>query len=357
CGRERDEVLAAGGVHILGTERHESRRIDNQLRGRSGRQGDPGSSRFFLSLEDDLMRIFGSERIQGLMGRLGMEEGEAIEHKMVSKAIERAQSQVEGRNFDVRKHLLKYDDVMNKQREAIYQLRTEILSGEAGRDYVMRVSGDILDDAIANRCPEEADPRDWNLSELATDVRAAFDIDVYGAETPLEELGIDELRDALWHRIEEKYTAKEAAHGAEVIRLLERNVMLNVVDGAWKDHLLALDHLKEGISLRAHGQRDPLNEYKRESFELFGEMKTRIEDSIIRDLFRVEPISEEELAERRRRMVDAMRSRYQFSAPAKEAARKPQTIKRTTGKVGRNAPCPCGSGKKYKKCHGARSAA
>jgi len=357
CAREREEVLAAGGLHILGTERHESRRIDNQLRGRSGRQGDAGSSRFFLSLEDDLMRIFGSDRIQGLMGRLGMEEGEAIEHRMVTKAIERAQRQVEARNFDVRKHLLKYDDVMNKQREAFYQLRTEILSGEESRNYAMRVAGDILDDAIANRCPEGTDRSDWDLSELATDIRAAFDIDVHGAEIALKKLGINKLRGALWKLIEDKYTAKEERHGAEVMRRFEREVTLRVVDGAWKDHLLALDHLKEGIGLRAQGQRDPLQEYKRESFELFGEMKMRIEDSIIRDLFRFEPISEEELVERRRRMIEQMRSRFQFSAPAKEAARKPQTVKRTAAKVGRNAPCPCGSGKKFKKCCGARSSA
>nr|XP_061812158.1 protein translocase subunit SecA-like [Nerophis lumbriciformis] len=357
CQGERDLVLAAGGLHILGTERHESRRIDNQLRGRSGRQGDPGSSRFFLSFEDDLMRIFmGTDRIKGILDRIGMQEGEAIEHRMVTRAIERAQTQVEGRNFEMRKHLLKYDDVMNKQREAIYALRREILEGEETRDYSIRVAGDILDDGIGTHCPDDADPRDWNLTELSTDMLYAFDIDTHKIEADLDELGIEELRETLWSEIQGKYVAKEERLTEEVMRAMERHIMLQVVDGSWKDHLLALDHLKEGINLRAHGQRDPLNEYKRESFELFDAMKTRMEDQIIRGVFRAEPASEEEIAERRRQMADRMRKRFQFSAPAKtQAPKKVATIQRNDEKVGRNDPCPCGSGKKYKKCHGARN--
>ncbi len=372
CAEERETVIEAGGLHILGTERHESRRIDNQLRGRSGRQGDPGSSRFYISLEDDLMRIFGggTDRVKNLMGRLGMEDGEAIEHKMVTKAIERAQSQVEGRNFEVRKHLLKYDDVMNKQREALYQLRREVLEGkfvaqaeetfdepkeENSRQFVLRISADILDDAITRHCPEDVDPRDWDMSELTTEILSAFAIDIHKLEIPVEDLGIDELREQLWEAIESKYATKEEQHGEDVLRLLERNLMLQILDGSWKDHLLALDHLKEGINLRSYGQKDPLNEYKRESFELFTDMKTRFEDSVVRNLFRVEPVSEEELAERRTRMVEQMKSRFRFSAPAKSSGQtKPNTVKRTDRKVGRNEPCPCGSGKKYKKCHGAR---
>ena len=374
CEAEREQVIEAGGLHILGTERHESRRIDNQLRGRSGRQGDPGSSRFFISLEDDLMRIFGggTDRVKNLMGRLGMEEGEAIEHRMVTKAIERAQTQVEGRNFEVRKHLLKYDDVMNKQREALYQLRREVLEGkftfqaeddddldqpiaEGTREFLIRISGDIVDDAIGRHCPKDADPRDWNLSELGTDILAAFAIDIHKLDFVVEDLGDIELREHLLEAIEAKYAAKEEEHGPEVLRTLERNIMLQILDGTWKDHLLALDHLKEGINLRGYGQKDPLNEYKRESFELFTDMKTRFEDSVIRNLFRVEPVSEEELAERRRRMVEQMKSRFRFSAPAKASGQtKPGTVKRNDRKVGRNEPCPCGSGKKYKKCHGAR---
>ncbi len=351
CAAEREEVLAAGGLHILGTERHESRRIDNQLRGRSGRQGDAGSSRFYLSLEDDLMRIFGSDRVQGLMGRLGMEEGEAIVANMVTKAIERAQKQVEGRNFEVRKHLLKYDDVMNKQREAIYQLRKEVLDGSESREYVTRVSQEILEDAIAAHCSAELDPRDWNLAELAADTRIAFDLDVHQAGVALDELGVEELREELWKVVEKKYADKEERHGEATMRQFERSVMLSVVDAAWKDHLLALDHLKEGISLRGYGQRDPLNEYKRESYELFQEMKTQMEDKIIRDLFRVEPVSEEELIARRQRMIEEMRRRLRLSGSGDGPAR-PRTLQRKTPKVGRNDPCPCGSGKKYKKCHG-----
>jgi preprotein translocase subunit SecA len=355
--RERQEVLAAGGLHILGTERHESRRIDNQLRGRSGRQGDPGSSRFFLSLEDDLMRIFGSDRIKGLMSKLGMEEGEAIEHGMVTRAIERAQRQVEGRNFEIRKHLLEYDDVMNKQREAIYRLRKDILEGREGRDYVLKVSGEIIDWMVGEHCPEKADPRDWNLSELATEVLAYFDIDVHSLQPPLSELGIDELRETLLRAAEAKYTEKEERVGSELMRLFERDVMLRVVDHSWKDHLLALDHLKEGIGLRGYAQRDPLNEYKKESFELFSAMKERVEDTILKTLFRLQPVSEEQMAEERRRRTApppaAATPKFQFSAPAKSSGPVAQPSARKLPKVGRNDPCPCGSGKKYKKCHGA----
>ncbi|MGB3565438.1 MAG: preprotein translocase subunit SecA [Thermoanaerobaculia bacterium] len=354
CGTEREEVLAAGGVHILGTERHESRRIDNQLRGRSGRQGDPGSSRFFLSLEDDLMRIFGSERIQGLMGRLGMEEGEPIEHKMVSKAIERAQGQVEGRNFETRKHLLEYDDVMNKQREAIYELRKDVLEGKEGKDYLLRTTSEIVGYYLDAHCPEKSDPRDWDFPQIRTDTLAYFDIDVNELGVELEELGIAEIEEALFGAAKAKYEDKEERLGSEMMRALERDVMLRVVDGAWKDHLLALDHLKEGISLRGYGQRDPKQEYKRESFELFQAMKERIEDTIIKGLFRLEPVSEEQMAEERRRR-QAPPAGFRFSAPPKTGApaTRPQTMVRKTDKVGRNDPCPCGSGKKYKKCCGA----
>ncbi len=361
CAQEREEVLAAGGLHILGTERHESRRIDNQLRGRSGRQGDPGSSRFFLSLDDDLMRIFGhTERVQSLMGRLGMEDGEAIEHGMVTKAIERAQSQVEGRNFDVRKHLLKYDDVMNKQREAIYELRHEILEGKDSTAYTLRLGKEIIGDSIERHCPDEADPRDWGLRDLSLEMRATFGVEPRSPESDipdLESLGIEELDTHLVTAMEARYLGKEKRLGEKNMRSLERNIMLRVVDNAWKEHLLGLDHLKEGINLRAVGQRDPLNEYKRESFELFHQMKTEMEDKIVTDIFHFEPPSEEEYA-RQRRAIEDIRQRFQLSAPAKtaDAARGPLQVQRAVKKVGRNQPCPCGSGKKYKKCHGAGSA-
>ncbi|MFL6258468.1 MAG: preprotein translocase subunit SecA [Thermoanaerobaculia bacterium] len=350
CAREREEVLAVGGLHILGTERHESRRIDNQLRGRSGRQGDPGSSRFYLSLEDDLMRIFGSDRIQGIMGRLGMEEGEAIEHRMVSKAIERAQTQVEGRNFEIRKHLLEYDDVMNKQREAIYKLRRDILEGREGREYVMGVAEDIVDGLLELHCPEKSDPQDWDLPGLRTEMLAYFNINA--GELGLDELGIDELRSTLWKAVEERYVEKESRHPEEVIRGFERAIMLNSVDTAWKDHLLALDHLKEGISLRGYGQRDPLQEYKKESFELFEMMRERVENDIIQKLFRYEPVTEEQMLEQRVRQQRAA-PKIELSAPPKVEGQRPQPAVNREAKVGRNDPCPCGSGKKYKKCHGA----
>jgi preprotein translocase subunit SecA len=314
CAREREEVLTAGGLHILGTERHESRRIDNQLRGRSGRQGDPGSSRFYLSLEDDLMRIFGSDRIQGLMGKLGMEEGEAIEHRMVSSAIERAQKQVEGRNFEIRKHLLEYDDVMNKQRESIYKLRRDILEGSEGREYVLEIAENLLDGLIETHCPEKVNPEEWDLSGLRTEILAFFNLNAQ--DLSLDELGIDELCDTLWEVIERRYTEKETRHEPQVLRSFERAIMLHAVDTAWKDHLLALDHLKEGIGLRGYGQRDPLNEYKKESFDLFQEMKDRIEDDIVQKLFRYEPVSEEQMAEQRRRREIAA-PRIELSAPPK----------------------------------------
>jgi preprotein translocase subunit SecA len=350
CAREREEVLALGGLHILGTERHESRRIDNQLRGRSGRQGDPGSSRFYLSLEDDLMRIFGSDRIQGLMGRLGMEEGEAIEHRMVSRAIERAQVQVEGRNFETRKHLLEYDDVMNKQREAIYKLRRDTLDGREGREYVFNVATDILDGMLETHCPEKSDPQDWDMTGLRTEMLAYFNINA--GEMKLDDLGIDELRETLWKAIETRYEEKEARHAPEVMRSFERAIMLHAVDTAWKDHLLALDHLKEGIGLRGYGQRDPLQEYKKESFDLFEMMRDRVENDIIQKLFRFEPVTEEQMIEQRVRQQRTA-PKVELSAPPKVEGQRPQPNVNRDVKVGRNDPCPCGSGKKYKKCHGA----
>jgi preprotein translocase subunit SecA len=383
CKEGRQVVLDAGGLHILGTERHESRRIDNQLRGRSGRQGDPGSSRFFLSLEDDLMRIFvGGETIQKILSRLGMEEGEPIESRMVSRAIERAQEQVEGRNFEIRKNLLEYDDVMNKQREEVYRLRRDILDGEEGRDYLLQMAGDVLDFMVDTHCPEKADPRDWELTQLATDMLAYFAIDVHQLDADLEKLSRDQVRDVLWQAVEAKWTEKEER--LETLRpgltgLFLRDVMLRVLDQAWKDHLLALDHLKEGIGLRGYGQRDPKQEYKRESFELFEAMREGVEDQILKTSFRLEPVSEEQMLEQQRRRRQAPARRLRFSAPGEagggvaaaaggadftpgagrrpQAPEKPQTFVRDGEKVGRNDPCPCGSGKKYKKCHGAASAA
>jgi len=276
---------------------------------------------------------------------------------MVSRAIERAQKQVEGRNFEVRKHLLEYDDVMNKQREAIYTLRRDILQGKEGRDYVLNVADDLVAYSVETHCPERSEPSEWNLDQLATDMLAHFNLDVHAAGLGLDKLGIDQIGPTLQRAVRAKYAEKEERLGGELMRALERDLLLRVVDQSWKDHLLALDHLKEGIGLRGYGQKDPLNEYKRESYELFQAMKDRVEDTSIRSLFRIEPVSEEQLAGERRRRESAPAANLRFSAPPKTAGpeRGGSTV-RAEPKVGRNDPCPCGSGKKYKKCHGAASA-
>ncbi|MEO8218386.1 MAG: preprotein translocase subunit SecA [Acidobacteriota bacterium] len=348
-GHDHDEVIGVGGLHIVGTERHESRRIDNQLRGRSGRQGDPGSSRFYLSLEDDLMRIFGSDRISGLMQRMGMEEGVPIEHRMVTKAIERAQKQVEGRNFEMRKHLLEYDDVMNKQRESIYSLRRSILEGREGKDYIVNAAEDIVSFLFETHAPEQSD--EWNLTELNAELYDYFGLDLKSLHLDPESMGRGALLQEATEGVRNRYEAKEQVVGAEMMRLHEKYLLLQVIDAQWKDHLLVLDHLKEGIGLRGYGQRDPLIEYKKESFELFQEMMERIQDRVVKYLWKLEVVREEEQAAPVpiRRMPEMPRQQLSYSAPPKEAQ---APVKRREAKVGRNDPCPCGSGKKYKKCHG-----
>jgi preprotein translocase subunit SecA len=347
CAREHEEVVGRGGLHILGTERHESRRIDNQLRGRSGRQGDPGSSRFYVSLEDDLMRLFGGERLKGMMGRLGMEEGVPIEHPWVSKSIERAQTSVEARNFDVRKHLLEYDDVMNKQRETIYSLRKRILAREALREYLFETAESILDWLVEQHAGKDAAPADWDIQSLKTQVLHTFGVDVEAIGLDLRESSSEDLRQAIQRAYSEKYTAKERRLPPDVMREYERIVMLQVIDNQWK---LSMDHLKEGIGLRAYSQRDPLVEYKREGFDAFSAMMDRVEEEIVRYLFLLEPAvaQEQKRVERRERA-------YSYSAPEKEEKKPAQPQVRKEKKVGRNDPCPCGSGKKYKKCCGAGS--
>jgi preprotein translocase subunit SecA len=384
---EHDKVVSVGGLHIIGTERHEARRIDNQLRGRAGRQGDPGSSRFYLSLEDDLMRIFGTNRVAGLMQRLGMEEGVPIEHTMVTKAIERAQKQVEAQNFATRKHLLEYDDVMNKQRENVYTLRRELLEGQIkldeeqtvdSRGYVTAIAEELVEDLVDAHAGKEQDAEAWDFDALKRSV-----IDLFGMEpSAVEALNLEEAPHAeIAARIQDsalaQYDEKEKSLGidASILRRVERDIMLQIVDAQWKDHLYSLDHLKEGIGLRGYGQRDPLVEYKKESFSLFQAMKARIDEEMVRYLWRVRPVMAEPTAE--------------GAAPAppvvlpRPAARKPPAltfsggssttgtsgtprparvggddapitqVKRDEPKIGRNDPCYCGSGKKYKKCHGA----
>ncbi len=399
CDVEHDEVVGLGGLHIVATERHEARRIDNQLRGRAGRQGDPGDSRFYLSLEDDLMRIFGSDRISGLMQRLGMEEGVPIEHGMVTRAIERAQKQVEAQNFSVRKHLLEYDDVMNKQRENVYALRRQILEGEIKlqdeegdeevldtRSYLMELAEEILDTIVETYAPRQADFEQWDLEALKREVSRVFALDP--ASFDFTDRTADEIREAIWAVALQSYDEKEKLIPAEVIRRVERDIMLQIVDQQWKEHLRDLDHLKEGIGLRGYGQRDPLVEYKKESYDLFQAMKGRIDEEIVRYLWWLRPVMNEEApvpvrrpAPRRQSLImndpaaesaaasvfGAPRSAAPATAaPARAsgtgAAPAPprvggddvvKTVRRDEPKVGRNDPCPCGSGKKYKKCHGA----
>jgi preprotein translocase subunit SecA len=338
CLADREKVVAAGGLRIMGTERHESRRIDNQLRGRSGRQGDPGASRFYLSLEDDLMRIFGSEKISGLMGKLGMEEDVPIENRMVSKAIENAQKRVESQNFDIRKHLLEYDDVMNKQRTEIYAFRRELLQGENLNDRVLSMMDDVLDELLSIYCPEKVD--EWDLKALKDSVYSIFSVSVEDLPETVEA-----IKEDLSLRVRKAYEEKEAELDADMMRYLEKMFVLQVVDSQWKDHLLAMDHLKEGIGLRGYGQMDPLVEYKKEAFEMFAEMSGRISTEVVTRLFKIQiqKNREEEVVRAQSRKTRLIYNRGE-GGPV-------QTVTRGK-KTGRNEPCPCGSGKKYKRCCG-----
>jgi preprotein translocase subunit SecA len=403
---EHESVVAAGGLHILGTERHESRRVDNQLRGRAGRQGDPGSSRFFLSLEDDLMRIFAREWVSTLLQRLGMEEGVPIESRMISNRIEAAQKAVETQNFESRKHVLEYDDVMNKQREAVYGLRRQLMEGVdqkqlVAEDYVSTILSNILEE----HAPEKSHPDQWNLNAIFTQLFDVFGIKLDSGFDAIDTaaLGRHELGEAIFEKIRERYDLKEKILGAPAMRYHERIVMLSVLDGLWKDHLLAMDHLKEGIGLRGYAQQDPLVAYKRESFEMFEAMMMQFQQDTARHLFRmqiigpdgkpIETVQQMQAAQLQRARADAQQASLPLPQPGAEHApvpihtRAPSTTidelekefqrkkrreleqaravgsgesaapaQRVTGeKVGRNDPCPCGSGKKYKKCHGANA--
>jgi preprotein translocase subunit SecA len=351
CRTEHDEVIALGGLHILGTERHESRRIDNQLRGRAGRQGDPGSSRFFLSLEDDLLRVFGGERVKALMYRLGMTEGIPIESKLISRRIENAQMAVEAQNFEARKHLLEYDDVMNKQRETIYSIRRSALEGKEQKDYALGIAEDIARELVATFCPPNEHPEKWNVTQFAAEVQGQYGIDVKAAGIDPTRMNHVELADTLVERVKQRYAEKEKLFGEKMMRWLERRIILDIVDTQWKDHLLTLDHLKEGIGLRGYGQKDPLVEFKKEAFLLFEDMMGRIDTETVRYLFLVQPAKPEDEAREIERRQRRQQQEMQLQAGAAQAAElKPV---RTGAKVGRNDPCPCGSGKKYKKCHGA----
>ncbi len=400
--QEHREVIEAGGLHIFGTERHEARRIDNQLRGRAGRQGDPGSSRFYLSLEDDLMRIFAKEWVSNLLQRLGMEEGVPIESRMITRRIEAAQKAVEGQNFEARKHLLEYDDVMNKQREAVYGLRRRLLEGLDQKDLIIEdyVSG-ILGDILERHCPPKAHEADWDLKALKDAIFTRFGVDIYAEGLKPEEMNRQELGDAIFDKLKERYDSKEKLIGAEAMRYHERMIMLSVIDAQWKDHLLSMDHLKEGINLRGYGQHDPLVEYKRESYDMFEEMMQRFQEETVRYLYLMQimerppesrtmaggdggspndlsgqgldagvpsvitggrggngrsprqvatSVDEIEAAFQRKKKKELEQARMAGAGDMQV-----QQVVRSGAKVGRNDPCPCGSGKKYKKCCGTSS--
>jgi preprotein translocase subunit SecA len=350
CETEKKEVIGAGGLHIIGTERHESRRIDNQLRGRSGRQGDPGSSRFYLSLEDDLLRIFGSERISKIMLKLGMEEGVPIEAGMVTRAIENAQKKVEAHHFEIRKQLLDYDDVLNKQREVVYERRRMILGGEDLTEEIRSSTEEVLDDLLTVYCPKGSYQEDWDLKGLGDACYAQFGIDIKDGSIDLKDVGFDALRQELLGKIGEAYKKKEKELGTELLRFLEKRVMLATIDSLWKDHLLGIDSLREGIGLRGYGQKDPLIEYKREAFEMFAGMMDRMKRDVLEHLFRVQVVQ----GESPRPPMEPQRPLHLTLNRGEDAAddNGSKSVRRVD-KVGRNDPCPCGSGKKYKKCHGA----
>ena len=352
CEANKKDVIALGGLHIIGTERHESRRIDNQLRGRAGRQGDPGSSRFYLSLEDDLLRIFASERISNLMLKLGMEEGVPIEHGMVTRAIENAQKKVEAHNFDIRKQLLEYDDVMNKQREVIYLHRRAVLVGEDLSGEVQEMITEVTDSMLDVYCPENEYPEEWDVGGLVEAVHAQFALnlaDIDGmAPDHLKDLGREALREELRKHVQEAYQRKKQELGADLLRYLEKMVLLQVIDQHWKDHLLGMDHLRDGIGLRGYGQKDPLIEYKREGFDMFAGMMERIKGDTLDRLFHVQAVRGEAPSPPPPPVMAP--PRLTLNRGDEPVAAK--TVHREQDKVGRNDACPCGSGKKFKKCHG-----
>lgn len=342
-------VKELGGLRIIGTSRHESRRIDNQLRGRSGRQGDEGSSRFYLSLEDDLLRIFGGERIHAVMNRLGIEEGEHIEHSLISKAIENAQSKVEGHNFEIRKHLLEYDDVMNQQREIIYKQRREALVNTDLKSAILDMMDDRAYDIAAQYTLEKTPVKDWDLKGLAMAVKNQFnfDINLEKMQEQNKKPGQEEVYNYIFEQAKEKYAQKESDFGNDQIRQLERFIVLQTVDTLWKQHLLAMDHLKEGIGLRGYGQQDPLRIYKKEGFDMFQALSDRIKEEILEILFRIELAPSYQVEDMKRQEEDNLTFSHSDGSTLKQPA------VRSEKKVGRNDPCTCGSGRKYKKCCGA----
>jgi preprotein translocase subunit SecA len=369
AAKEKEEVLAQGGLHVIGTERHEARRIDNQLRGRAGRQGDPGSSRFYLSLEDDLMRLFGSERISNVMTKLGIEEDQPIEHSLITKAIENAQRRVEGHNFDIRKHLLEYDDVMNRQREEIYRRRREVLGNEGVSDRIMEMAEELLEEIVDAHTDRKTHPEEWDLRGLQEELFRNFSIHFDLEKERVDGLDQDGLREGVLNEVRRAYEKKEQEIGQEILRHLEKVIMLQAIDTRWREHLLNIDYLKEGIGLRGYGQKDPLTEFKIEGSEMFFDMLAEIREDTIRQLFAIRLAAEKEAKGRRREGPQRLTlTRGEMVAPPLEGempmmqggptampeaeSGKVVTFRREGRKIGRNEPCPCGSGRKYKKCCG-----
>ncbi|MDI3269523.1 MAG: SEC-C metal-binding domain-containing protein, partial [Bacillota bacterium] len=352
-----------GGLHVIGSERHEARRIDNQLRGRAGRQGDPGSSRFYISLEDDLMRLFGSENLQGMMDRLGVEEDEPIEHSLVTRAIESAQRRVEARNFDIRKHLLEYDDVMNQQREVIYGQRRQLLEDPEMKDVILGMVDALLERWVAESCPPRSHPDTWDLEGLLETASQFFLVPGRLSVAELQDLEPEEIQERLRSQAEQRWEEREGELESDNLRELARVIALRTIDTKWMDHLEAMDGLREGIGLRAYGQLDPLIEYKMEAFDMFEELRQNIQEDIVKLVYRLQVVQQVE----RRSVVRGLQARHQSLgnlaagaegqapvalAPAGEPSSPPKQEPVRVQKVGRNDPCPCGSGKKYKHCHG-----
>ena len=375
----KDRAIAAGGLFVVATERHESRRIDNQLRGRSGRQGDPGRSKFFLSLEDDLMRIFGSERMDGMLQKLGLKEGEAIVHPWINKALERAQQKVEARNFDIRKNLLKYDNVMNDQRKVVFEQRIELMAGDTVAETVVDMRHDVIDSLVAEHIPEKAYAEQWDMDGLHEQVKSIFDLDLPVQDWAQEEgIAEEEVRERLMKATDEAAARKAAEFGPDVMRQIEKSLLLQILDHLWREHLQTLDNLRSVVHLRGYGQRDPLNEYKTESFTLFQALLSDLRRETTGTLMHVElapppeQMAPQDLPEIEAHHIDATTGEDIFEMaeagamagangarmiPGAGSARRAPSERdpdnpTTWGKVGRNEPCPCGSGKKYKHCHG-----
>jgi preprotein translocase subunit SecA len=360
----KEKALAAGGLYVIGTERHESRRIDNQLRGRSGRQGDPGASKFFLSLQDDLMRIFGSERMDGILQRLGLEPGEAIIHPWVNKALEKAQQKVEARNFEMRKNILKYDNVLNDQRKVIFEQRREIMSATDVADEIADFREDVVDSLVAAHIPEKAYAEQWDAQGLHDEVQRIFGVEAPVLDWTKEEgIADEEVRDRILKAVEARAAARTAEYGPEIMRYVEKAILLQTLDHNWREHIVNLDHLRQYVGLRGYGQRDPLNEYKSEAFELFEGLLAKLRTEVIQQVMQVqiqtgEPppsLEPQSLPAMQASHIDPVTGEDEFARAQLEAANGPVNPNNpaTWDKVQRNAPCPCGSGRKYKHCHGA----